>query len=73
MIIQASMARKASNSSLDFKRLDYPQTDPPGWDKFNTLRMEEGEYQMGELPYNYWLLPPYASTYEENYERHCGL
>ena len=73
MIIHASLARKASNSSLDFKRLDYPEADPPDWDKFITIRMEEGECQVGELLYNYWLLPPHGPTYEENYERHCGL
>jgi hypothetical protein len=28
---------------------------------------------LGELPYNYWLLPPHAPTYEENYERHSKL
>jgi succinate dehydrogenase/fumarate reductase flavoprotein subunit len=73
MILHASMARKASHRSLDFKRLDYPETNPPGWEKFITIRREKGACKVGELPYNYWLLPPYAPTYKENYKKHCGL
>jgi len=73
MIVHASLARKASSSALDFKRLDYPDMDPPEWEKFVTIRLENGEVKLGELPFNYWLLPPNAPTYRENYERHCGL
>jgi succinate dehydrogenase/fumarate reductase flavoprotein subunit len=73
MIIHASLARKASNTILDFKRIDYPEMDPPEWNKFITIRLKNGKVSAGELPFNYWLLPPYASTYEENYNQHCGL
>ena len=73
MIVHASLARKASSSALDFKRLDYPDMDPPEGEKFVTIRLENGEVKLGELPFNYWLLPPNAPTYRENYERHCGL
>ena len=73
MIIQASLARQASYSVLDFKRLDYPETDPPEWNKFVTLKLEKGTCKVGELPFNYWLLPPHAPTYEENYKRHSRL
>jgi succinate dehydrogenase/fumarate reductase flavoprotein subunit len=73
MIVHASLARKASSSALDFKRLDYPDMDPPEWEKFVTIRLENGEVKLGELPFNYWLLTPNAPTYRENYERHCGL
>jgi succinate dehydrogenase/fumarate reductase flavoprotein subunit len=73
MIIHASLARKASNTILDFKRLDYPDTDPPEWKKFLTLRLEKGGVRVGERPFNYWLQPPYAPDYEENYRKHCGL
>ena len=73
MIMHASLARKASSELLDFKRLDYPEVDPPGWSKFVTTRLENGEVKIGELPFKYWLLSPNAPTYEENYERHCGL
>jgi succinate dehydrogenase/fumarate reductase flavoprotein subunit len=73
IMMHASLARKASSQFLDFKRMDFPQMDPPEWEKFLTIRMEQGDVKAGELPLNYWLMPPYAPTYEENYEKHSGL
>ena len=73
IVMHASLARKASSMELGFKRLDYPQIDPPEWKKYITLRQEKGEVKVGERPLKYWLLPPYAPTYEENYNKHCGL
>jgi len=73
MIMHASLARKASSEILSFTRIDYPQIDPPEWKKLVTIRLENGEAKAGELPLKYWLLPPNALTYEENYKRHCGL
>ena len=73
MIIHASLARKASSRSLGFKRVDYPSPDPPEWNKYVTLRLEDGIVKTGELPRDYWLLPPYAASYRENYEAHSGL
>ena len=32
--------------------------DPPEWNKFITVRQENGTVKAGELPFNYWLLPP---------------
>ena len=73
IIMQASLARKASSLLLDFKRLDYPEADPPEWNKIVTLRQEDGRVRVGELPMRYWLLPPYAAGYEENYRKHSEL
>jgi succinate dehydrogenase/fumarate reductase flavoprotein subunit len=73
IVMHASLARKASNSILDFKRLDFPEMDPPEWNKFVTIKLADGNINVGELHLNYWLLPPYAPTYKENYEKHCGL
>jgi succinate dehydrogenase/fumarate reductase flavoprotein subunit len=73
IIMEASRARKASSLSLDFKRLDYPESDPPEWKKIVTIRSEEGRVKVGSMPVDYWLLPPYASTCEENYRTHSGL
>jgi hypothetical protein len=53
--------------------MDYPEIDPPEWNKFVTIKLENGDVQVGELPLRWWLKPPYASTYEENYRKHCGL
>jgi succinate dehydrogenase/fumarate reductase flavoprotein subunit len=73
IIMHASLARKASSAFLEFNRLDYPEIDPPEWNKLVTLRLENGDIKVGELPLNYWLLQPNAPTYEENYKKHCGL
>jgi len=73
IIMQASLERKASSLLLDFKRLDFPDVDPPKWDKIITIRQENGSLKVGELPMRYWLLPPYAPSCEENYRKHCEL
>jgi len=73
MIMHASLARKASSRGLDFNRLDYPDVDPPDWQKYVTIKQDRGEVKVGDLPLNYWLLPPNAPTYRENYDKHCGL
>ena len=73
IIMQASLARKASSQFMDLKRIDYPEIDPPEWKKIVTVKLEKGQVEVGELPSNYWLQPPYAPTYEENYRQHSGL
>jgi len=73
IVMQSSLIRKASCSALGFIRLDYPEMDPPEWQKYLTIRRDEEGIRTGELPMNFWLLPPNAQTYRENYEKHCGL
>ena len=73
MIMHASLARKASSSLLDFKRTDYPELDPPEWNKFVIIRQDNGEVKVDTKPVRWWLEPPYAPTYEENYNIHCSL
>jgi succinate dehydrogenase/fumarate reductase flavoprotein subunit len=72
MVMQASMARKASSVALNFHRLDFPTQDPPEWQKLLPIRLEDGQVVVRELSQNYHLLPPYAPSYEENYRLHCG-
>jgi len=73
MIINASLARKASSAYLEFNRIDYPDVDPPEWNKLVTTRLENGVVKVGEKPFRYWLQSPNAPSYSENYEKHCGL
>ncbi len=73
VIIQACLARKASSAYLGFKRTDHPEMDPPEWHKWLTVRQEEGEVKKRLLPIDFWLKPPYASTYKANYESHGAV
>ena len=66
-IMQLSLARKASSNWLQFKKLDYPQVDPPDWHKFITVKQQDGSVKIGELPINFW------GDIVANYEKHCGL
>ena len=67
MVIHASLARKASSAWLGFERLDYPEKDPPEWDKWITAKLEDNRVSIGEKPLDYW------GPLEENYSAHCGL
>lgn len=71
MVMHASLERKCSSAYLDFYRLDYPQMDPPEWEKHLPMRQENGRVAVRELPLDFHLKAPYAPSYEENYERHA--
>ncbi len=73
MVIHASLARQASSEHLEFMRLDYPHVDPPEWHKLLPIRRDADEVATREVPIDFHLRPPYASTYEENYLAHSGL
>jgi succinate dehydrogenase/fumarate reductase flavoprotein subunit len=73
LLMHSALARKCSSIYLDFNRLDYPQMDPPEWTKLIPIRMEDDKVKVREVPLDFHLKPPYASTYEENYKRHAGL
>jgi succinate dehydrogenase/fumarate reductase flavoprotein subunit len=62
IILNASLARKASSQLLNFTRIDYPRVDPPEWNKFVTVKMVDGKVQAGERPINYW------GNMKQNYE-----
>ncbi len=72
-IIHASLARKASSAMLSFSRLDYPEVDPEEWQKLLTIRRVDGKASVRDVPLDYYLRPPFAPTFEENYARHSGL
>lgn len=73
VILNASLTRKASSRTLDFNRLDYPDVEPEEWKKYITLKYEGDKIKAGELPLDYYLSEPYASTFKENYEVHASL
>lgn len=54
IILNASLTRRASSRFLNFFRIDYPQVDPPEWDKYITVRLENDKVKVGELPQAYW-------------------
>jgi len=54
IITHACMARKASSRELHFDRVDYPQMDPPEWNKFITVALQDGQVKLGELPLDYY-------------------
>jgi succinate dehydrogenase/fumarate reductase flavoprotein subunit len=66
-IIHQSLARKASSKQLQFKRSDYPQDDPEQWHKFITIRQQDGDVKVEDLPIDYW------GNLAKNYEQHCAL
>jgi succinate dehydrogenase/fumarate reductase flavoprotein subunit len=71
-MMKASLARKASNSILDFHRLDHPEMNPPEWNQLLPIRQVNGKTNVREMPLDYFLKEPYAATYEENYSAHAG-
>jgi len=73
VIINASMARKASSQVLGFNRVDYPEMDPRDWRKFVTIKLQNDRPVTGELPLDYYLQEPYTSNFKENYEAHASL
>jgi len=54
IITQAMLARKASSMPLNFQRIDYPTLDPPAWNKFLTIKLENGKVKTGKLPLTFW-------------------
>lgn len=67
MIMEACQARKASNSRLGFTRTDYPEVDPPEWQKWLTVKLDQGRVKIGELALDY------HGDLKKNYEAHYGL
>ena len=71
MVLIASLARKASSAPLNFFRIDYPEVDPPEWNKYVTIKQENGNVKTGELPLNYW--GDMKSNYEAHNQDYSGM
>ena len=54
IIIQAMLARKASSVPLGLNRIDYPEMDPPEWDKYLTLKLEKDRIQLESFRRRFW-------------------
>ena len=70
LVMKSSLERKASNTILDFIRLDYPAMDPPEWNKLLPVRQEDDKVKVRSLPLDFHLKAPYAADFEENYQQH---
>jgi succinate dehydrogenase/fumarate reductase flavoprotein subunit len=64
IIMNTSLARRASSNLLGFHRIDYPEIDPPEWGKFVTVKLENNRVKEGSRPLHYW------GNLKENYEAH---
>jgi succinate dehydrogenase/fumarate reductase flavoprotein subunit len=71
IILNASLARRASSQMLNFFRIDYPKVDPPEWHKFVTVKMENGKVRAGELPLKYW--GDMKASYEARNKDYTGV
>jgi succinate dehydrogenase/fumarate reductase flavoprotein subunit len=61
-VLHSSLARRASAKQLHFIRTDYPETDPPEWHKFVTVRKTEEGIVHGERSIDYYR--PLNDNYE---------
>ena len=64
IIIQAMKAHKASSPMMNLMRIDYPQIDPPEYDKWMTIKQENDKVVFGSLPLKFW------GNMKEQYEAH---
>ena len=64
LIINSCLVREASSKNLHFTRSDYPEMDPPEWNKFSTIKLENDGIKIGEKPPEFW------GNMKEQYEKH---
>jgi len=67
MIMEGCLARKASNTALGFIRSDYPEVNPPEWQKWVTIKQDQGKVKVDELALDY------QGDLVKNYKSHSGL
>jgi len=66
MIMEACRARKASTTALGFTRSDYPEINQPEWQKWVTIKQDQGKVKTGELALDY------HGDMEKNYKSRSG-
>jgi succinate dehydrogenase/fumarate reductase flavoprotein subunit len=71
IILNASLARKASSRLINFFRVDYPEIDPAAWHKFVTVKQLNGKVVTGEKPMRYF--GDMKAKYEANNKDYAGV
>ena len=71
IIVNASLARKASSMMLNHFRIDFPKLDPPEWHKYLTIKMQNGKVAIGERPQKYW--GDLVAGYEAHNKDYTGI
>lgn len=68
MIVAACQGRKSSSAYLHFKRLDFPELDPPRWHKWLVIRRNGDDVSVGDRPIAFWgdFEPQYRPRHAEN-------
>jgi succinate dehydrogenase/fumarate reductase flavoprotein subunit len=69
IIMNACIARKASSKFLGFYRLDYPEVDPPDWQKWLTVKLED-DVKTGKLSIDFY--GPLPESYEAHNRDYKG-
>jgi succinate dehydrogenase/fumarate reductase flavoprotein subunit len=64
VILEACRARRASNTRLNFRRLDLPEVDTPEWNRWLTIKLDNGTVKTGGMPLDYF------GDLKKNYEAH---
>ncbi len=72
-VMTASLERRASSDYLNFQRIDFPRMDPPEWRNLRPIKLGPSGPESRDLPFDYFLRPPYAPSLKENYAAHSGL
>ena len=54
LVLNACRSRQASARHLLFDRSDYPEKDPPDWNKFVTVKLDNGAVTEGHKPIDYY-------------------
>jgi succinate dehydrogenase/fumarate reductase flavoprotein subunit len=71
IIINAALARQASSMMLNHFRIDYPKIDPAEWNKYLTIKLDNGMVKTGELSQQYW--GDMKSNYEAHNKDYAGI
>ncbi len=64
IILHSCLARQASSKHLHFMRMDYPEIDPIEWHRFVTVKLKNGDVEIGTRALDYY------GSLVESYKKH---